>query len=116
MICLQHFLLSPEQQQSLLSINLIGDVLSVMDIFSRLQSEIQNNLGQIPGDEQRASVFPLKRISNTNVLRVLLTFLSSCIQKGFIIEKKQVDLSYHPDYQHIFKMVGPPGSMPYYFR
>ena len=52
MICLLHFLLSPEQQQSLFSINQIGDVYSVVDYSAEISLKTGNNLGYDPGDEQ----------------------------------------------------------------
>lgn len=47
MICLQHFLLSPEWQQSLFSINLIGDVYSAMDYKAEFSLKFEITLDTI---------------------------------------------------------------------
>lgn len=116
MICLKHFLLSPEQQQSLFSINLIGDVYSVMDYSAEFSLKFEITLDTIP-EMNKEQLFFCKRGLATQMFFLSRSLSRACaFRKDSEERRKQLDLGYQPDYQHICKVTGPLGNVACYFR
>ncbi len=116
MICLQHFLLSPEQQQPLFSINLIGDVYSVMDYSAEFSLKFEITLDTIQG-MNKAQLFFYKRGLATQMFFISRSLSNACaFRKDSEERRKQLDLGYQPDYQRICKVTGPLGNVACYFK
>lgn len=115
MICLQHFRLSPEQQQSLFSINLIGDVYSVMDYSAASSLKFEITLGTIQEMNKEKLLF-FKRGLATQMFFISCSLSFTAFRKDSEQRRKQLDLGYQPGYQHICKVTGPHGNTACYFK